>query len=429
MKSESEKSLQCDMYPPLNIEQAKIEAQRCYFCHDAPCIEACPTDIDIPGFIRKIATDNVKGSAVTIFSQNILGGTCARVCPVESLCEGACVRNTAEDKPVAIGQLQRFATDAFMKQNHPHPFKRAESSGKKVAVVGAGPAGLSCAHRLAMLGHQVIVYEAKDKPGGLNEYGIAAYKMVDDFAQKEVDFIRQIGGIEIKCNQKLGRDFSLKDLQKKHDAVFLAFGLSGVNALEIPGENLPNVIDAVDYIARLRQTKNFSGFPVGRNIVVIGGGSTAIDVAVQSKRLGAQTVTLVYRRGEEDMSATWKEREFAQTNGVAIKTWARPKKIIGEKSVQSVEFEYTGEDNKGEAFTLPADMVFKAIGQKLVLPDPSLDQANKKIPVDEKTFQTSLPGVFAGGDCVFDKDLTVVAVRHGKLAAQSIDLYLRGKNG
>jgi glutamate synthase (NADPH/NADH) small chain len=426
-----------DVEAPLDAKRALIDSSRCFFCHDAPCIEACPTGIDIPGFIRGIATGNLRGAAVTILEQNIFGGACARVCPTEVLCEQACVRNVSEDKPVNIGALQRHATDHLF-AGGAQPFARAPASGKRVAVVGGGPAGLACAHRLAMLGHAAVVFEARDKLGGLNEYGVAAYKVANDFAQAEVAFILSLGGIEARCGQALGRDVTLTQLRKDYDAVFLGMGLAGVNALQAEGEALAGVEDAVDYIARLRQAKDKSRLPVGRTVVVIGGGNTAIDIAVQTKRLGAEDVTIVYRRGPEHMSATAHEQEFAQTNGVRIKHWARPLRAIGENGqLRAVEFEYTeiGEQNKlvgtSERFQLAADQLFKAIGQVFV-PDPlaegtqqSLDLRGGRIAVDAER-RTSLPGVFAGGDCVFGgQDLTVQAVQDGKLAAHAIDRHLR----
>jgi glutamate synthase (NADPH/NADH) small chain len=429
-----------DVKPVLDRKKALVESSRCYFCFDAPCVEACPTSIDIPNFIRMISTDNVRGAAETIFEQNILGGMCARVCPTEILCEDSCVRNTSEDKPVNIGALQRYATDRLMAQGV-HPFTRQASSGKKVAVIGGGPAGLSAAHRLAMLGHDVTIFDAKDKLGGLNEYGIAAYKTVSDFAQREVDWLLKIGGITAKTKTALGRDITLEQLRRDFDAVFVGLGLTGVNALGLDGENIAGVLDAVDYIAQLRQAKDKSKLPVGRKIVVIGGGNTAIDIAVQSKRLGAEDVTLVYRRGPEHMSATWHEQEFAQVNGVTIKHWARPVRLISHQgAVREIEFEYTQLDGEGrligtgETFNLLCDVVFKAIGQKLVK-DPvngkaheSLDLANGKIVVNDD-MQTSLPNVWAGGDCVATGiDLTVQSVEDGKVAAIAIDRYLRGLN-
>lgn len=426
-----------DVHPPLDRKRALIEAARCYYCYDAPCVEACPTGIDIPSFIRKISTDNVKGSAVDILSENIMGGACARVCPTEILCEGSCVRNTQEEKPVNIGELQRYATDHLMETGE-QVFERAASSGKKVAVVGGGPAGLSAAHRLSMLGHDVVVFEARDKAAGLNEYGIAAYKVPNDFAQREVDFILSLGGIELRCGQAIGKDFSLTELRRDYDAVFLSMGMAGVNALGLDNEDLDGVVDAVDYIAELRQSNDLSNLPVGRKVVVIGGGNTAIDIAVQTKRLGAEDVTLVYRRGKDNMNATWHEQEFAQLNGVKIKHWAQPSKLIGQDGqVKEIEFEYTQLDDNGrlmgtgDHFSLLVDQVFKAIGQTFV-PAPLmngsaevLEVAGGRIAVNEDR-KTSLPNVWAGGDCVAGDDLTVSAVQDGKVAAVAIDRHLRG---
>jgi dihydropyrimidine dehydrogenase (NAD+) subunit PreT len=429
-----------DVEPPLDVKRALVDSSRCYFCYDAPCIEACPTGIDIPGFIRKISTGNLKGAAVRILEENIFGGACARVCPTEILCEQACVRNLSEDKPVNIGALQRYATDHLFAAGS-QPFRRAAATGRRIAVVGGGPAGLSCAHRLALLGHETVVFEARDKLGGLNEYGIAAYKVPDRFAQREVEFILSLGGIEARTGKALGRDVNLTDLRRDHDAVFLGMGLGGVNALQAEGEDLKGVEDAVAYIARLRQTPDKSRLPVGRKVVVIGGGNTAIDVAVQSRRLGAEDVTIVYRRGPVEMSATRHEQEFAQINGVKIRHWARPLRLRGTKGqVHEIEFDYTQLDaqgrlaDTGERFSLAADMVFKAIGQ-VFLPDPLVKGAKEplqlkggRIAVNESR-ATSLPGVYAGGDCAATgRDLTVQAVEDGKVAAQAIDGYLKAKS-
>ncbi len=425
----------CDITPPLDFKKSQIESMRCYFCYDAPCIKACPTDIDIPSFIRKISTENIKGAAVDILKENIMGGTCARVCPVETLCENACVRNTSEDKPVTIGRLQRYATDWLFK-NKIQPFSRAAKTGHKIAVVGAGPAGLSCAHRLAMKGHDVDVFEAKPKSGGLNEYGLAAYKVVDDWSQKEIQFILEIGGIKIHNNQILGRDFTLESLRKKYEAVFLGIGLNGTNSLNVEGETASGVMDAVDYIAKLRQTEDLSSLMVPRRAVVIGGGNTAIDIAVQVKKLGAEEVTLVYRRDEAQMKATWHEREIAKNAGVLIRTWLQPSKILQDaKGVTAMEFERTAlQKDKlvglGEKVTMDADMIFKAIGQTLIpthLGDVAqvLEVSKGKIVVDENQ-QTTLKGVYAGGDCVNGGDLTVTSVQHGKIAGESIHKFLGG---
>lgn len=424
-----------DLHPPLDRHEALVEADRCYFCYDAPCVTACPTSIDIPLFIREILTGNPKSAAETIFAQNILGGMCARVCPTETLCEEACVREEAEGKPVRIGELQRYATDVLM-QSGEHPFTRAAPTGKRIAVIGGGPAGLACAHRLAMHGHDVIIYEARDKIGGLNEYGIAAYKTPGDFAQREVDWLLSIGGITVETGKVLGRDITLAELRGSFDAVFIGLGLAGVNALGIADEESPGVGDAVDYIAELRQASDLATLPVGRRVVVVGGGMTAIDIASQSKRLGAEDVTIVYRRGPAEMGASEYERELAQTDGVKIKFNATPTKLVKESGhVAGMEFEYTAvRDGRlagtGETFTLPADMVFKAIGQALV-PSP-LNGAGGEMPaleggrikVDAER-RTSLPGVWAGGDCIFGgEDLTVAAVEDGKQAAESINRAL-----
>jgi glutamate synthase (NADPH/NADH) small chain len=425
-----------DAVPPFNEQSAIVEANRCYFCYDAPCMNACPTGIDIPGFIKKISTGNLSGSAIRILEQNVLGGSCARDCPTEVLCEEACVRNAKEEKPIAIGRLQRYAMDNGLDQSEPHPFPRAPSSGKHVAVVGGGPAGLSCAHRLAMLGHEVTIFEARPKLGGLNEYGVAEYKLADEFAAREVDFVLGIGGIGIETGRTLGTNVSLAGLREDFDAVFLSIGLGGVKSLDCEGEALAGVYNAVDYIAALRQIDDFGAMPVGRRVVVIGGGNTAIDVAVQAKRLGAEDVTLVYRRGPDAMTATHHEQEFAQTNGVTIKYWARPLRMEGKDGhVRRAVFEHTALDangkfgGTGETFAIEADMVFKAIGQTFVA-DPLSgaevpELASGRIKADAEG-RTSLANVWAGGDCVAGgQDLTVEAVQAGKVAALSIDRALR----
>jgi len=428
-----------DMHPPLTPSEAIIDADRCYFCYDAPCTTACPTGIDIPGFIQKIRSGNLKGSAHTILSENIMGGMCARVCPTEVLCEEACVRTTHEDRPVRIGMLQRYATDPILENNTPL-FERAPATGCKVAVVGGGPAGLSCAHRLAMLGHAVTVFEPREKSGGLNEYGIAAYKTPDDFAAREVDYILGIGGIEVRHGVSLGKELTLADLRAQYDAVFLGFGLTGVNGLGMDDEQLDGVANAVDYIAMLRQTADKAALPVARRVVVIGGGMTAIDIAVQSKALGSDEVTMVYRRGQEDMNASGYEQEFAQTRGVSLRLWSRPRKLLVDAGrLRAIEFETTratanGQlEGTGETYVLGADVVFKAIGQKVLwegLGDTAqiLDLKQDRILVDDER-RTSLPGVWAGGDCVYGgEDLTVSAVQDGKLAAFSIDRFLKDKS-
>lgn len=412
-----------DAHPALTPHEALVESRRCYFCYDAPCVQACPTAIDIPGFIRKINTGNVRGSALRILEANIFGGSCARVCPTEVLCEGACVRTAEEDRPVRIGALQRHATDWLM-DREPTPFARAAETGRRVAVVGAGPAGLACAHRLALHGHSVTVFDAQPKPGGLNEYGIAAYKLADDFAQREVAFILSVGGITVEHDRRLGGDLDLDTLRRDHDAVFLAIGQAGVRALGLDGEALDGVFDAVDFIAALRQEPDKAMLPIGRRVVVIGGGNTAIDAATQARRLGAEDVTIVYRRGPESMGATRGEQEWAQVNGVRIRHWATPRRFVaGTQGVAAVEFLRTQPGAEG-GFTLEADMVLKAVGQLFdPTPTPTLAVSGGRIVVDEQR-QTSLPGLYAGGDCVAGADLTVSAVQDGKLAAEAIHASL-----
>ena len=416
-----------DLHAPLSAHEAAVAADRCYFCHDAPCITACPTDIDIPLFIRQISTGTPEAAAKTIFEMNILGGMCARVCPTEDLCEQACVREMAEGKPVEIGRLQRFATDTLMAKDA-HPFARAKATGKRVAVVGAGPAGLSNAHRLAMLGHEVVIYDARPKAGGLNEYGIAAYKSTDDFAAKEVDWLMSIGGITLETGQALGDGLRLDRLTDEFDAVFLAVGLGGVNALGIAGDDTEGVEDAVDFIADLRQASDLSKLPVGRNVVVIGGGMTAVDAAVQSKLLGADTVTIAYRRGRDAMSASRYEQDLAASHGVKLLFNVQPKAIHGNGAVAEIELEYTATGNgklkgTGEAIRLPADQVYRAIGQTLVT-DAGLKLDGRKIAVTGAG-RTSRAKVWAGGDCAAGgDDLTVTAVAEGRDAAMDMHATL-----
>jgi len=420
-----------DLHPPLNLHEAQVEADRCYFCYDAPCQTACPTTIDIPLFIREISTGNPLGAAKTIFNQNILGGMCARVCPTEQLCEEACVRETAEGKPVKIGQLQRFATDRALAADAQF-FTRAAPTGKRVAVVGAGPAGLACAHRLALHGHTVTILDAREKAGGLNEYGIASYKATGDFAQAEVDYIMAVGGISIETGKILGEHVSLAELTAQYDAVFLGIGLGGVNALRAEGEDADGVENAVDFIARLRQSTDLSTLPIGRRVVVIGGGMTAVDAAVQSKLLGAEEVTMVYRRGREEMNASGFEQDLAASKGVTIRNWLAPHRVITRNGkVSGIELVYMTLVNgklvaTGETTTIACDQIFKAIGQTLATDGEGVVLAGGKIEVDDEG-RTSMTKVWAGGDCATGgDDLTVTAVAEGRDAAESINRFLMG---
>jgi dihydropyrimidine dehydrogenase (NAD+) subunit PreT len=427
-----------DLHPPLDRHQAHVAADRCLFCWEAPCVAACPTEIDIPLFIRQISTGNPLAAAKTILDANIMGGMCARVCPTETLCEQACVREASEGAPVKIGLLQRHATDALLASGR-QPYRQGAPTGRNVAVVGAGPAGLACAHKLATLGHAVTLFEAREKPAGLNEYGIAAYKTPGGFAAREAAFILDVGGIALKTGVALGRDITLASLQDDYDAVFLGVGLGAVNALvlEAPGleaEALAGVEDAVAFIARLRQAADPGDVAIGRRVVVIGGGMTAIDAASQAKRLGAEEVTIVYRRGAEAMNASRYEQELAQTDGVLIRHWLKPVVLTSRDGVTTgITFEYTKiADGRlvgtGERLTLACDQVFKAIGQRL---DDAAENVTAlvlkdgRISVDGER-RTSLSAVWAGGDCVAGgEDLTVVAVEDGKQAALSIDRALR----
>lgn len=432
-----------DLHSPYTVMQAKAEAARCLYCYDAPCMTACPTSIDVPTFIHQIKTDNVNGSAKTILSQNIMGGTCSRACPTEILCEQACVLNASSQEPVAIGALQRFAVDHLLDESSEHPFKRKSLSGKKIAVIGAGPAGLSCAHRAAMLGHDVTVFEAKPKSGGLNEYGLAAYKMANDFAQKEVEFLLQIGGITIKHGKKIGENLSLTQLNHDFDAVFIGAGLASVNSLTLTkplNANQPNVkvIDAIDFIQQLRQTTNKSSMNIGQDVIVIGAGNTAIDAAIQAKRLGAKNVSLVYRRGESSMSATPWEVDLARSHEIKLLFWSTPHSLNNDGTSSNIQFEKTSMDSglltaTGEFVNLKTDLVLTAIGQKLdasiFLDDPFSFEIEKGKLVVTKDYQTSIKGFFAGGDCIASgDDLTVQAVEDGKQAAHAIDTYLSENN-
>ena len=421
-----------DASPRMTPAQAVLEAERCLYCFDAPCASACPTHIDVPSFIRRIADGNLRGAAHAILDANPLGGMCARVCPTEVLCERVCVRNTQEGKPVAIGRLQRHAVDAVLDDDKPL-FTRAGATGQRVAVVGAGPAGLACAHTLARLGHAVVVFDARPKAGGLNEYGLAAYKTAEGFAQRELAWLLSIGGIEVHNSWRLESAAQLQALRDEYDAVFLGLGLAGTHKLGVPGESLQGVQDAVDFIATLRQSSDLATLPIGRKVVVIGGGMTAVDAAVQSRLLGAEKVQMVYRRGAQAMSASQAEQDWAQTQGVTIRHTLAPVELLGHNGhVRAVRFERQALVNgqlapSGEFEEIEADMVLKAIGQQLlstVLAEAGVRLDGGRIATQADGL-TSLSGVWAGGDCrVGGLDLTVEAVAHGKQSAAAIHAQL-----
>ena len=415
-----------DAAPRYSRSQALVEAERCLYCFDAPCTTACPTGIDVPSFIRRISDDNLRGAARTILESNPLGGTCARVCPTELLCEQVCVRTAQQGKPVEIGRLQRYAVDAVMDQPIHTLLSRTAASGQRFAVVGAGPAGLACAVGLARLGHPVNVYDAHPKGGGLNEYGLATYKTAGNFAQAELDWLLGIGGITLHTGWRLRSAAQLAALRAEHAGVYLAIGLDLTHGLGVLGEDLAGVQDAVAFIAELRQASDKSALPMGRRVVVIGGGMTAVDAAVQSKLLGADEVHLVYRRGPAQMGASRAEQNWALEHGVNIHHWLAPEAILGSAG-HAVGVRFARQqliDGRlqptGEHEILAADMVLKAIGQKLessLLTDTGLSLEDGRIQADDDG-RTGVPGLYAGRDCrLGGRDLTVEAVQDGKRAA------------
>ncbi|NOT74171.1 MAG: NAD(P)-dependent oxidoreductase [Cyclobacteriaceae bacterium] len=426
-----------DIHPPFESKEAAlIEANRCLFCYDAPCTKSCPTSINVPKFIKQITTDNVKGSARTIFESNIMGAGCSKVCPVEKLCEGACVYNLLEETPIHIAKLQRYSTEMAMGKKW-KLFERKPSIGKRVAIVGAGPAGLSCAHVLSREGVDVTIYEKESLGGGLMTYGIAAYKVTPEFCKDEVDYITSVGGIDIKYSQELGKDISLSDLQKNYDAVYLGIGVGVARQLDIPGEDAEGVIDAIRFIYDIR-TKGYSSIPVGDKVAVIGMGMTAIDAATQAKRLGAKEVTLVYRRTQEEMPCTEVELNIAKLDGCNILWLTAPNKVIdknGKVSQLECNIMKLGAPDKsgrrspiatGQTMLLDVDMVIKAAGQvpfEELIKNNSLNNNSGKLVID-KSQSTNLKGVFAGGDAVNGGKEVVDAVQAGKDGAKGILNYL-----
>ena len=430
------KSRFADLPPPLGVDEARIEASRCLFCFDAPCTRACPTHIDVPRFIRQILHHDEIGSARTILDANIFGGSCARACPTEVLCEGACVDRTLMKAPVQIGRLQRFACD-IASDRGVWFFEPGTPTGKRVAVIGSGPAGLSCAHELRRLGHEVVVFEARHLPGGLDTLGIAAYKISTEFALSEIEMIRRIG-IDIELGHRI-TSAEVRDLLKTFDGVFLGIGLGRTLPLGIEGEELEGVWEALDFIFQTH-TKPLTECKVGVNVLVIGAGNTAIDVATAARRLGAETVTIAYRRSEALIPAFAYEYELARSDGVRFEWFAQPIRVKGDgNGVQGVEFlrtELEEHDSRcgrvkavaGSNFVMPADMVVKALGQEplldLVAALPELKCDKGKILVDPVTGATSIAGLFAGGDCLRSGGEVVGAVQDGKIAARGIHTLL-----
>ena len=432
-----------ELKPPMTAREARIEANRCLYCFDAPCIKACPTDIDIPTFIRKISTDNVTGAAVTILEANLMGASCARVCPVEELCEGACVMG-AHHKPIEIGRLQRYATD-HLYDREIMPFQPGPPNGRSVAVVGAGPAGLTCAGELAKLGYGVTVFEKNDLPGGLSTYGIVVMREPIRVALEEVEFVRKLG-VEIRTGVQIGRDVSAQELLDGFDAVFVAAGMGKVPEMDIPGEELEGVVEALSFIAETKLAEmegleRLSELPIGRNVAVIGAGNTAIDAATIAKRLGAERVTIVYRRGEKEMPAYEFEYEFIKNEGVEFRFLSQPVRVVGEGGhvagleCLKMQLSAPGADGRrqvvpvaGSEFVIECDQVIKAIGQEkpsALIDAFGIEAERGYVKVDQEQ-RTSNPKVFAGGDAARAQGeaMTVTAAQDGKLAAKRIHEWL-----
>lgn len=426
--------------PPMTFREARFEAERCLYCFDAPCMQACPTHIDIPGFIRKIAQDRSEDAGRRILRDNLLGATCSRVCPVKELCEGACVRNDI-DQPVQIGRLQRHATDAFTASGA-LPFVPPAPTGRGVAVVGSGPAGLGCAGELARMGHRVTVFERRDLPGGLSTHGIIPLREPADVALAEVDMIRRLG-VTVETGRELGRNLSWDELEEGFDAVFLAIGLGAVPLLGVPGDHL--VRDGIAFLEESKRNGEVEG--LGDHVVVIGAGNTAIDCATMARRMGVNEVTILYRRGEADMSAYRHEYEFALREGIGFSFMVMPDKVFADHgrvtglACRETCYADPGEGRPGSVvprndatFTLACDTVIAAIGQ--VKPLAGTDTAAVEglkgdrdyLEVDD-AFMTSRPGVFAGGDCIRARGdaTTVMAVQDGKMAARAIHAWLEAK--
>jgi dihydropyrimidine dehydrogenase (NAD+) subunit PreT len=421
-----------DINPPLTRSQALEEGSRCLFCYDAPCIKACPTEIDVPQFIRQIVTDNVSGAAKTILNANIMGHSCARVCPTSVLCEGACVMNRDGKRPIDIGKLQRYAVDHVM--DRIQLFEPPAHNGRRVALIGAGPASLACAAELRRFGYQTVIFDANPLPGGLDTYGIAAYKMRAVDAVREIGIVKRLG-VEIRSGVEVGATVKLDELEHDFDAVFIGVGLGGTDDLGIPGEELPGCCDALSFIEHTKELP-FDKVTVGNRVAVIGAGNTAIDVVTAARRLGASEVYMIYRRGPAEMSAFDYEYELAKKDSVTFLWQTVPVRILGNGKVESLacmKTELGPPDVSGRRspqpipsseFRLEVDMVVKALGQKrktdFLRQIKQLQLQNGCVVVNRENMQTSNPKYFAGGDCVNGGGEVVDAVADGKRAAKGI---------
>lgn len=445
MSSQLERNF-VEMTGRMTKNEAMEEANRCLYCYDAPCITACPTSIQIPNFIKKIASSNMKGSALTIMDANPIGASCARVCPTEILCEGACVLNSST-KPIKIGQLQRYATDWAM-ETDVELFKKGEPNGYKVAIVGSGPAGLSAARELSRFGYSVTIFEAEAKAGGLNTYGIVSFRLPNEVADWEVAQVEKLG-VEIKTNTRVGVDISAEDILTQYDSVIVAVGMGSVPNLGIEGEELEGVHDAIEFVKRTKMGVLTEDL-IGKRVAVIGAGNTAIDGATCAVRLGAEQVDILYRRTEKEMTAYQYEYEFAKQDGVGFKWLTAPKRIIGDEAGKVTGLEcvkmklgVAGADGRqrpeaieGSEFIIEVDAIIKAIGQTRFVPlieAFGLQHTNGVVDIDETTMQTSNDKVFACGDVVFGNGqgeaMVVTAAQQGKDAANIIHERFKKPSG